>query len=69
MTKTIVHIWANYKIREHIHAENSLILNRSLDFLLYTKKETNSVLFTTKYRCYHIYRSVLQVRAIQLTFR
>jgi len=35
------------------------ILKRSLDFLLYIKKETSPVLFTIKYDCYHRSRSVL----------
>ena len=40
-----------------------LILNRSSDFLLYTKKETSRVLFTIKYSCYHGSWFVIWVRA------
>jgi len=36
-----------------------IILKWSCDFLLYTKKETSSVLFTIKYGCYHGSRSMV----------
>ena len=46
----------------------TIILKWSHDFLLYTKKETSSVLFTIKYCFFQESRSVLSVRAIQFTF-
>jgi len=45
------------------------ILKLLRDFLLYTNKETSSVLFAMKYGCHHGSRSVLLVRAIKFTFR